>query len=111
MQMDHATSQFTLGAPAALLLGLGLALIGAPLEAAPGEAAGPAMNPSAIAGCAAISADRERLACYDRLSGRPQAGAPTSGSTSAERTAMSAPLAPDSAAPGPPRRPMGVTTR
>jgi phospholipase A1 len=97
--MDHATPQSTLGAPAALLLGLGLALIGTPLEAAPGEPADPAMNPSAIAGCAAISADRERLACYDRLSGRPQAAAPTSGPTSADRTAMSAPLAPDSAAP------------
>ena len=77
--MDHATSRPHLGAALALLLGLGFALVGAPLGANPGRAADPVMNPSAIAGCAAISADRERLACYDRLSGRSpaQALAPT----------------------------------
>ena len=68
----------------AALLGIGLAAGGGPTLGAPGPA------PDAIAGCAAISADQARLACYDRLSGRADTAAT---GPSAERTAMSAPPA------------------
>ena len=56
-------------------------------------AAGPALTHASagdFAACAAIGSDQERLACYDRASGRAPAALPE---PSAERAAMSAPAA------------------
>lgn len=84
--------------------GLGVALLALALNGTSGlAAAGPVKNPAAISGCAAISADLERLACYDRLSGRTGAGASTGEATHLsapppERTALSAPPASEPAA-------------
>jgi phospholipase A1 len=53
-------------------------------------AAGPAFAqtaPAAIAECASISVDSERLACYDRAAGRPPAP-PSAGKPPAERPAV-----------------------
>jgi phospholipase A1/A2 len=45
------------------------ALLGAALKAAPALALAQA-TPSALADCAAVASDSERLACFDRISGR-----------------------------------------
>ena len=61
--------------------------------------------PADLAGCAAVTADRERLACYDRASGRPAAPALDTAPASAPMTAPSAPLTAGStrtATPAPP---------
>ena len=46
------------------------ALLGATLMAALAPASAQ-VAPAALAECAAIAADNDRLACFDRLSGRP----------------------------------------
>ena len=71
-------------------LALGLAILTA--AGGPARAATP---PSAIATCAAIAADAQRLACYDRASGRLTAQAPE-----AESLPMTAPAAPGGARAG-----------
>ncbi len=84
--------------------GLGATLLALAISGTGGlAAAGPVKSPAAISGCAAISADLERLACYDRLSGRTGARASTVEATpvsapSPERTALSAPPASEPAA-------------
>ncbi len=55
--------------------------------------------PGEIAACAAISADQDRLACYDRASGRIAAAPAVLPEAVPERTAMSAPPAPVEARP------------
>jgi phospholipase A1 len=52
---------------------------------------------SAIADCAAIAADSERLACYDRASGRSSVATPASGKPAAATAAASAPAKPAAA--------------
>ena len=73
----------------ATVLGVGLVLAGQALAQT---------SSAGIAACAAISADAQRLACYDRASGR--APVPSSESLP-ERTAMTAPPAPARTGPAP----------
>jgi len=75
----------------------GSALLFAALSSAAGTALAQA-TPS-IAECAAIDADSERLACYDRASGRTPAAPPTSAPADTPEKGEAAPLA---AKPSPP---------
>ena len=70
------------------------ALVGAALMATHTLAAAQA-TPSALAECAAISSDSDRLACYDRLSGR--AGRPSSATKTDAAAVPPAPAAAGSA--------------
>jgi len=77
-------------APAALALSA-LGLCGLPAQAQ--------VNPGALAACVAIAADAERLACFDRLSGRGAAAAAAPAPASAD-----APAAAPAATETPPTR-------
>jgi phospholipase A1/A2 len=68
------------------------ALLGSALLAAPAWSSAQAASTS-LAGCAALAADSERLACYDRLSGRaaaPAAAAPAAAAPKPEAAPLPA---------------------
>jgi phospholipase A1 len=65
--MPHPVSRNTLVGPCPLVLAIALAAPGPALARAPS---------SGLAACAAIAADLERLACYDRAAGRRAAARP-----------------------------------
>ncbi len=77
------------------------ALLGATLLAAPAWALAQTA-PAALADCAAIASDRDRLACFDRLAGRapPPAAAPRQDKAAAPVAGPSPAAAPPSASSG-----------